>query len=451
MLEIIGKEKRLMKSKIFKGLILVSSIFSLNSCQITDDQIIIYNWADYIDLGIDDDGYIIGDSVTKLFENYYKEQTGRSIKVLYQTFSTNEDLYNGIKIGQINADLVCPSDYMIQKMAKENMLENFSYDEKTNSYSELKNYNSYGSPYIKDLFKRNGFSSYAIPYTWGTMGFTYNTEYVNDEDVSSWDALYSAKLSKKITVKDSVRDTYFTVVMHLYKTELDELKNDYESNKIDLNTYTEKLTEIFNRVDDDTLSKAEEALAELKKNIYGLEVDDGKNDIVTGKYYASLSWSGDAVYSMDQGDEGDNPVELKYIVPEEGSNIWFDGWCMPKGANMKIAQMFVDFLSRPDIAAKNMEFTGYTSSIAGEDILNLVKDWYEVDESEAIKKVDLSYFFNGTLEDGESAIINVGDDNRQFDAQYPSEEVINRCAIMKDFGSQTDKLNQIWSNFKARF
>ena len=241
--------------------------------------------------------------------------------------------------------------------------------------------------------------------------------------------------------------------MHVYKSELVSLKNMLENGQITKESYTEAITEIFNRCDDETLEKCKQALIDLKSNIKALEVDDGKNDITTGSLYANLAWSGDAVYSMDIADEV-GKVQLNYIIPEEGSNIWFDGWCMPKGANVDLATKFTNFLSRPDIAAKNMNFTGYTSSIAGDDIFDLATEWYSAEEGdENVDEVDLSYFFEGTLSEGKEAIFLISKDERgrQFDAQYPDEDTISRCAIMKDFGVQTDKLNAMWSDFKNSF
>jgi len=437
-------------------LVLPLLLLNLTSCNtiITDDYITIYNSEDYIDMGIDDDGYYIeGEkSVLDSFKDYYYEQTGRTITVNYATFSTNEDLYNQLKLGSIKADLICPSDYMIQKMAKEDMLETYDFNEESKEYESLSNYNQYASKYIKNLFYKNNFSKYAIPYAWGTMGLTYNSNYLSEEDLSSWTSMWDSSLKGKISVKDSIRDTYFTAVMYVYKDELDELRNNYENSKITDEEYNDKLSEIFNRCDDQTLAKCKDALISLKQNIYGLEVDDGKTEIVKGTYYASLAWSGDAVYSMDQAEdvsEGEEPTYLNYVIPKEGSNVWFDGWAMPKGANKTLASYFVDYLSLPEIAAKNMSYTGYTSAIAGDDMLDLVIDWYGAEDEEEGEEVDLTYFFEDTLSEGRSAIIKVSERGRQFDAQYPDKETVTRCAMMKDFGDQTDKLNQMWADFKA--
>lgn len=420
---------------------------ALTSCGGTkaDYTLNLFNWEDYIATGEDDDGNKVGKSTIEEFENYFYEKHQKTIKVNYETFSTNEDVYNQLKLGAIKADLICPSDYMIQKMIKENMLEKFP---RTNgNYDSVENYNLYGSPYIKELFDENNFSDYAIPYFWGTMGFTYNPAFNSTitEDVKSWDIQWNSKYKGAVTVKDSVRDTIFTAVLRVYKDELAGYRSQFENGSISAKEYNQKLTEVFNRCDDQTLSKVETELKSLKSNIFGLEVDDGKNDIITGKIAVNLAWSGDAVYSMDSAEE-EADFQLNYSIPVEGSNIWFDGWVAPKGSQLDLAQEFLDFISDPEIAALNMDYTGYTSAIAGQEIWDLVNDWYAEEEGD---EVDLSYFFEGTLNQGVDAKIIVGERGRQFDAQYPDEETIARCAIMKDFGDQTEKVYQIWNNFKS--
>ena len=439
------------------------SLGALTSCgPKADVTLTVYNWEDYINEGLDETGKKVDDSTIELFEKYYEEQTGKTIKVNYKTFSTNEEMYTKLSKKIIKAALCCPSDYMIQKMQGEGMLESFGFDAATKKYAEgLDNVNDYLSPYIKDLFAKNQFSDFAVPYFWGTMGYTYNPEYVSQEQVSTWDFQWNPgndlkgnSLKKKITIKDSVRDTYFTAVMHVYKDETTALKAQYEVGSLTPEAYNTALSEIFNRHDADTLKKVETALNQLTDNVI-LEVDEGKSDMVLGKIYANLAWSGDSVFSMDEAEEKE--VELAYEVPEEGSNVWFDGWCMPKGANKEASLMFLDFLADPEIAVMNMDAVGYTSPIAGQAIWDNLCDWYEADDDvaeEDCEEVDLSYFFEGTLDAGKEAKVMIAkeDRGRQFDAQYPTEDVITRCAIMRDFGKEgNDALYKMWNKFTASF
>ena len=434
----------------------LGSLIGLTGCTDKYDvKLVVYNWEDYIYEGTDEMDNIIDDSLVTKFEKYYKEKTGKVLKVFYETFSTNEDMYQQMKLESISPDLICPSDYMIQKMANEGMLEKFSYDEATNTYGEsLSNWDEFGSPYIRERFANetladgSSFLTYAVPYFWGTMGFTYDSEYFTgayEEAIHSWECLWStdAKFQSAFSLKDSMRDTYVTAIFHVYHDEIVAL----DQNAAD---YNEKLNAIFNRCDDETLSKVEAALIQAKKTtVYGFEVDEGKDEIVRGTYHANLAWSGDSVYSMDNAEAGTPSKRLNYALPKEGSNVWFDGWCMPKGANKELAEEFVNFICDPEMAALCMDAVGYTSPLAGEAMWDLVNDWYAAEEDEEeTYEVDLSFFFGDTVEDA-TIRIPLSEQGRQFDAQYPSEEALKRCCIMKDFGAQTEKVDAMWARVKS--
>ena len=412
-----------------------------------DIKLVIYNWADYIYTGKDEEGNATGKSTITLFKEYYKEKYDKIVKVQYRTFSTPEIMYGQITSGRIKPDLICPSDYMIQKMANEGLLEKFSYNESTGEYGEsLQNFEDYGSPFIKERFSsvklndNNSFLTYAVPYFWGTMGFTYDPDYFNEEEIGTWEALWSkgSKFQKQLSLKDSMRDSYVTAIFHVYKDEIAALDESAED-------YNQKLTAIFNRCDDETIKKVEAALKEAAgSTVNAFEVDEGKNEIVKGTYHANLAWSGDAIYAMDSAEEGGK--RLNYALPSEGSNVWFDGWCMPKGAQVDVAEEFVNFVSRPEIAALNMDAVGYTSPIVGEEMWDLVNEWYAAeDDEEDTYEVDLSFYF------GEEAKINIptSEKGRQFDAQYPTEEVLKKCCMMNDFGSQTEKVQDMFLRVKA--
>ena len=412
-----------------------------------DIKLVIYNWADYIYTGKDEEGNATGKSTITLFKEYYKEKYDKVVKVQYRTFSTPEIMYGQITSGRIKPDLICPSDYMIQKMANEGLLEKFSYNESTGEYGEsLQNFEDYGSPFIKERFSsvklndNNSFLTYAVPYFWGTMGFTYDPDYFNEEEIGTWEALWSkeSKFQKQLSLKDSMRDSYVTAIFHVYKDEIAALDESAED-------YNQKLTAIFNRCDDETIKKVETALKEAAgSTVNAFEVDEGKNEIVKGTYHANLAWSGDAIYAMDSAEEGGK--RLNYALPSEGSNVWFDGWCMPKGAQVDVAEEFVNFVSRPEIAALNMDAVGYTSPIVGEEMWDLVNEWYAAeDDEEDTYEVDLSFYF------GEEAKINIptSEKGRQFDAQYPTEEVLKKCCMMNDFGSQTEKVQDMFLRVKA--
>ena len=402
----------------------------------------VYNCADYI--AETEDGVL---GVCDQFEIYCKETLGKNVEVHYSTYETNEDMFNQLKAGGVQYDLVCPSEYMIDKLLQNDMLEKMN--------SSISNYESYGSRYVKSVFdnlqtknkvtnETVSFDDYAVPYMWGTMGFMYDPDKISYEDVSTWDIIWNEEYKNKSSLKDSLRDTYITATFHIYKEELELAKQTLSGAE-----YNAKVTEVMNRCDDKTLELVEFALKRAKENIYEFEVDTGKENIIKGKYYVNLCWSGDAVYALDLAEEEEDFI-LNYVIPEEGSNVWFDGWCMPKGANVELAQEFMNFLCNPVIAAQNMEYVGYTSAIAGQELWDLVADWYEAEDGEETTDYDLTYFFKDTGivdENGnpiEKFIIHTAEKNRQLYAQYPDETTINRCAVMKDFGDQQDKVSQMW-------
>lgn len=342
----------------------------------------VYNWEEYISESKEDESI---DIITQ-FEKYCKETLNRNVKVEYSTFGTNENMYNELNLSKkktasgvnYSYDVVCPSEYMLLKMMREGMLEKLDM-------AKVPNYAENASPYIQELFKTlknegsdESLYDYAACYMWGTMGYVYNPEIVSDEDASHWNLLWNDKYKGKGTIKDSVRDSYILAVGYCLEDELNGVLKDYEKDG-DSAQYNKRLTEIFNRTDDKTVDTVGKALTELKDKIYGYEVDSGKKEMAQGKIAINFAWSGDAVYTLDEAetpDAGDNALYLKYAVPKEGSNIFFDGWAMPKGANVELAQEFINFIESPDNAVLNMDYIGYSPSIGGETMFENAIDWY---------------------------------------------------------------------------
>ena len=342
----------------------------------------VYNWEEYISESKEDESI---DIITQ-FEKYCKETLNRNVKVEYSTFGTNENMYNELNLSKkktasgvnYSYDVVCPSEYMLLKMMREGMLEKLDM-------AKVPNYAENASPYIQELFKTlknegsdESLYDYAACYMWGTMGYVYNPEIVSDEDASHWNLLWNDKYKGKGTIKDSVRDSYILAVGYCLEDELNGVLKDYEKDG-DSAQYNKRLTEIFNRTDDKTVDIVGKALTDLKDKIYGYEVDSGKKEMAQGKIAINFAWSGDAVYTLDEAetpDAGDNALYLKYAVPKEGSNIFFDGWAMPKGANVELAQEFINFIESPDNAVLNMDYIGYTPSIGGETMFENAIDWY---------------------------------------------------------------------------
>ena len=262
--------------------------------------------------------------------------------------------------------------------------------------------------------------------------------------------------ANKVTTKDNVRDSYFVGTAILYQDELLDLRDRYQAGEIDSAAYNHGVTEIMNRTDEETVSKVQDILLDMKDNIYGFETDTGKSDMVKGIIWLNFAWSGDAVYAIDlaeygEGDEElseDEAVYLNYYIPEECANLWFDGWVMPKGAQVEAAQAFINFLSRPDNAVRNMYYIGYTPVIAADEVYEYVEYTYGVEEGDEEDAVeyDLSYFF------GKETVLLTYEDQleRQLYGQYPTEEVMHRCAVMDYFDDDAnERINELWTKVKG--
>lgn len=438
--------------------ILSGSLFLLGGCkEKTSDELVlrVANCEEYIDEGDWDEAIELDNGVTinaknslvEDFEDWYFKTYGKKIRVEYSTYGTNEDLYNQLTLGS-QFDLVCPSEYMILKMMSEDKLVPFS--EEFFDTSDENNYYAKGlSPYINDVFENLSIDGkcmkdYGAGYMWGSMGIVYNPDEVDEEDLHHWSLLLNPKYYKRMTMKDSIRDSYIVALCILNEENF--------SNEAFLKDpeYAKRLSEALNATDEDTVNHVEEILSKMRENVYSLETDSGKADMVSGKVVANMQWSGDAVYTMDQADEDD--CELDFFIPEEASNLWFDGFCMLKdGINgdaekQQAAEAFINFISRPDNVIRNMNYIGYTSAISGgdnEDILEYVKYCYEDEDG---VDYDLSYFF------GDDTVIKVPEEqlHRQLLAQYPTEDVLNRCAVMSYYNGDANKrISQMWTNIRC--
>ena len=458
-------KKRRISALLLAAVATLPTISILAGCN-SDSEIVlrVYNWEEYIDEGGEDswDGDPDAPDMITRFEGWYEEQYGTPIRVEYSTFGTNEDMYNQLKLGN-EYDLLCPSEYMIMKLAAEDYLE--PYDESFFDASKEENYYIRNvSPYIRQMFESNRinkedpeddstWSDYAAGYMWGVTGFIYNTEYVDAADLPElgWNIMTEQTYRNRVTTKDNVRDSYFVALAILYKDEIAALDKTADD-------YTQKLAEIMNRTDDETIAKVEEVMREMDENIYGYETDTGKADIVSGRIWLNFAWSGDAVYAMDLAEEEDG-INLNFFIPEECANLWFDGWVMPKGANKQAAQAFVNFLSMPENAIRNMYYIGYSGVIAGEEVFDYVCETYAVDPEEYESEeeflantttYDLSYFFGDAVEDATFIADREQAESRQLYAHYPPKAVTHRCAVMDYYGEEANEnINELWSRIKG--
>ena len=292
-----------LRKTVLTILSLVVLSLSLAGCGKDQPTLHVYNWGDYID-----------ETILPEFE----KETG--IKVVYDTYSTNEDMYVKIKSGGSNYDLIFPSEYMVTRMINEGMLQKIDLN-------KIPNYKNI-DPKLMGADYDPG-NEYTLPYMWGTLGILYNTTMV-DEEIDSWDVLWDPKYAKEILMLDSQRDSIGAALL--------------------------KLGYSVNTKDPKQLTEAGELLKKQKPLVLAYVVDEGKDKMVAGEAVLALTWSGEAMYAI-----GENP-DLAYAIPKEGTNLWFDVVAIPKGAkNVDAAHKFIDFLNRPEIALRNTEYTGYST------------------------------------------------------------------------------------------
>ena len=366
----------------------------------------VYNWSDYID-----------ESLISEFEQWYEQQTGEKVTIVYQTFDINETMLSKIEKGQEDYDVVCPSDYIIERMLQKDLLLPINKD-----FGQTQNYiDETTSPHIRNYFnkidgKGKNANDYAVGYMWGTTGILYNRGHVKDSDARTWNIIRNKDYDGKIFIKDAARDVYAPVLIYLKQNELKD--------------GTVTLDDLMYDSSDESLAAAENFLCEAKELIAGWEADFGKEQMIKEEGWVNLTWSGDAQWAIEEAKEVG--VDLAYTVPEEGSTIWFDGWVIPKYAkNIKAASYFINFMCRPDVAIRNMDETGYVSAAASPEILEAITD-------EDYEPLDLSYFF------GEEATAIPANP-----VVYPDKSTIDNCSLEHDWGDDTAKLIAMWSRVKG--
>lgn len=384
---------------------------SLASCTPRERILKIRNWEDYIDPDLIEE-----------FKDYYYEITGERIKIQYDSTESNEEMFALIAVGQSDLDLICPSDYMIEKMVREDLLFKIDKDlGKDINGNDIANYMGLQSEFTRgrDFDPDN---EYSVGYMWGTLGILYNTTMI-DKDINSWADMWDNSYSSKILMKNSVRDSFAIASIYSHKSLLDDARATMSPED-----YNVVLTNVINDTSEIGINMTKNALVLQKPILKGYEVDSGKQDMIDGTAKMSLQWSGDAVYSISE-----NP-DLKYVIPEEGSNIFFDGWVIPKYAgNKRAAQLFINFLSKPETAIANMDYIGYTSVISSPEIIAYLNENYS-----EYPAIDLSYFF------GETGASVHADPN-----MYPTAEEVLRLAVMRDFGTADITIASMWNTVKS--
>jgi spermidine/putrescine transport system substrate-binding protein len=347
-----------------------------------------------------------------------------------------------IENGKADFDVVCPSEYIVERMMRNELLLPILTPEfEAEINAKGINYFDCVSPYIKEQFslleapEGQNPNDYAVGYMWGTTGILYNAKYVSEEEAMSWDLMFDKRLQDKIFVKDAFRDVYSPILIYAKTLEARANGTLGEDEMLDIET----IRELMYDSSDESISLVESYLKRMKELVAGWEADFGKEMMTQEKAWINLMWSGDAVWAIEEASEVD--VELAYTVPVEGSVVWFDGWVIPKYAvNQRAARYFIDFMCKPENAIRNMDATGYVSVVTNEEVLEQINSPEDYDEP-----IDLSYLFV----DSEGNPIEGSDSVYTDPVLYPCRTVINRCAVMHDSGNRTDKMLEMWSRVKG--
>ncbi len=299
-----------MKKLIALGLCTCMTAALLSGCgsanKYPNGKVYVYNWGEYID-----------PETLDMFE----KETG--IQVIYDEFDTNETMYPKVEAGASNYDVVCPSDYMIQKMIDNDLLQELNWDNIPNAKANI------GAQYYEQSEAFDPGNRYAVPYCWGTVGILYNKTMV-DEPVTSWSILWDEKYADSILMQDSVRDLFMVGLKSLGYS--------------------------MNSTDEKELNEAKDLLIQQKPLVQAYVIDQVRDKMIGNEAALGVIYSGEAIFTQRE-----NP-DLEYVIPKEGTNVWIDSWVIPKNAeNVENAEKFIDFMCRGDIAILNFDYITYST------------------------------------------------------------------------------------------
>ena len=320
------KARRRHVENVRKGLLVTASFLVVAAVSFTtyrhfaspaSNELYVYNWGEYID-----------ESVIQDFE----AETG--IHVVYDLFETNEEMYPVIEAGGVAYDVVCPSDYMIQKMVENDLLAEIDFD-------NIPNIDQIDPEYMERSKAFDPENKYSVPYTWGTVGILYNDKRLEElgvEPPDSWMDLWDPRLSGEILMQDSVRDAFMCALKPLGYS--------------------------LNSTDPGELEEVKELLIQQKPLVQAYVIDQVRDKMLGEEAAVGVIYSGEMLYLQELAEGKD--FHLEYVIPQEGTNLWIDSWVIPKNArNKENAEKWIDFLCRPDIAKRNFEYITYATPNRG--------------------------------------------------------------------------------------
>lgn len=343
------------KKILLLAIIFIIAVSTLSGCNLpgmsNNTSINVFNWGEYID--------------QNTLKDFYKE-TG--IKVNYETYATNEDMYQKVKNGTTTYDLICPSDYMIQRMIKEKLIQKIDY-------SKLSNYKNIDDKYRKQSFDPN--DEYTVPYFWGTLGILYDKKKITDQ-IDSWNVLWDKKYKNDIFMSDDMRNS--------------------------IGIALKKLGYSFNSTNKDEIQKATDLLISQRSEINTVYVGDQiKDNMRNGEKSIAVMYSGDATVLTDE-----KPDQFAYVIPKEGTNVWYDSWAIPANAkNKEAAEKLINYLLDAKVNKKNVDAVGYATP--NKATLELLDDKVKNDKT-----------------------------------SYPDKDVLDKGEVFTDLGDARDLYSNAW-------
>ena len=381
---------------------------SLVGCGTPRDEILkLYMPGEYID-----------EELFQEFEAWYLEETGKKVTVQLKTFSAVENIQLALEGSRADYDLICPSDYMVEYLLSKNLLQ--KVDKNILDVTEA---GLFKSQYLDTTREFDPTLEYAVPYMYGTLGLVYDRSKTGRE-ITSWEALFGSEFAGRRSIKKSVRDAYAAACIYNARADLDGLEGAAQKAAVQA---------VFEDTSDATIAAAKNILRSTINGGAVWDVDNVKFNMAAGRgnVAVALMWSCDAGYVMNDYEDADGNEQvgnrnLWYVVPEEGGNVYIDCFCISKYAkNVEAANYFLQYLCEKDVAIANSEWAGAISP---------VKEAYDTLRAQYVEDED--GMFEGVSEEWKAMFI---------ETMFPSQATLNRCGVMKDFGSGNTAVVNMWS------
>lgn len=366
-------------------------------------------------------GEYIDESIFEKFESWYETETGKKVEVQIETFETVENIQRAVEGSKADYDLLCPSDYMVEYLISKQLLL-----EVDKNIIDISAEGFMKEQYIESTKEFDPELKYSVPYMYGTLGLVYDITKTNKK-ITSWEDFFGNEFKDHRSIKKSMREAYAAACIYNARNDADSVaRRSGDAQKA-------KIQSIFEDTRSATIENAKNIL-NAAKNGAVWDIDNVKFEMAAGTsdVAVALMWSCDAGYVMntyedDEGEEKEGNRNLWYVVPDEGGNVYIDAFVISAYAkNVTAANYFLKFLCTKDIAVKNSEYAGCISPVAA-----------AYDELEAYYDEDEDGIFDGTP---------AGWKEMFMETMFPSAETLNRCGVMKDFGSGNSEVVKMWGN-----